>query len=257
MRKYSLIGTVFIVLLSISGCTKNESQTVELTISAAASLHDALTEIKGNFEKDHKEITLHINIGGSGALKQQILQGAPADLYLSAAQDHFSELTQKGLIEADKQVELLSNKLVLITNKNNTKSLVNLVDLKMDKINKIAIGIPESVPAGMYAKQTLQNIAIWEIVEPKLVQTKDVRQVLAYVETENVDAGLVYQTDAMASSKIKIVATANEQNHDPIIYPAGIIKNSKHQKEALLFFDYLQSESAKSIFKKFGFTVLD
>lgn len=257
MKKCSLIGLAFIIFLSITACTKKESQSVELTISAAASLNDALTEIKDNFEEEHKEITLHFNIGGSGALKQQILQGAPADLFLSAAQDHLNELIQKGMIEKNKQVDLLSNQLVLITNKNNTESLADFADLKTDKINKIAIGIPESVPAGMYAKQTLQNLALWDIVEPKLVQTKDVRQVLTYVETGNVDAGLVYLTDAKASSKINIVATAHQQNHDLIIYPAGIINNSHHQKEAQLFLDYLQSETAKSIFKKYGFTVLD
>jgi molybdate transport system substrate-binding protein len=257
MRKRSLIGLGILVLLLISACSKTESKSVELTISSAASLHEALTEIKGQFEKEHKEITLLINIGSSGALKQQILQGAPADLFLSAAQDHFKELTQVGLIEESKQVELLSNQLVLITNNDNPKSLTDLADLKLNSINKIAIGIPESVPAGMYAKQTLQNLALWDIVEPKLVQTKDVRQVLTYVETGNVDAGLVYLTDAKASRRIKIVAAINEQNHDPIIYPAGIIKSSEHQKEALLFFNYLQSETAKSIFKKFGFTVLD
>lgn len=257
MKKWFLIGFVIIVFLSTTACTKNEPESVELTISAASSLHDALTEIKENFEAEHKQVSLLFNIGGSGALKQQILQGAPADLFLSAAEDHFNELIQKGMIEDNKQVDLLSNQLVLITNKDNTKSLAYFADLKTDKINKIAIGIPESVPAGMYAKQTLQNLALWDIVEPKLVQTKDVRQVLAYVETGNVDAGLVYLTDAKASSKINIVAAANEQNHDAIIYPAGILKDSHHQKEAELFLDFLQSETAKSIFKKYGFTVLD
>lgn len=121
----------------------------------------------------------------------------------------------------------------------------------------VALGTPESVPAGMYAKQTLQYLNLWESLQSKMIQTKEVRQVLTYVETGNVDAGIVYMTDVKTSDKVKVVAAAEERDHDPIIYSAGIIKASVHKKEASLFYNYLQSKKARTIFKKYGFKVLD
>lgn len=260
MKKIFLSGMAILAILYLSACTNKEvsqEQKVEITISAAASLNDALTEIKGDFEKENKQITLLFNIGGSGALKQQILQGAPVDIFLSAAHSQFNELTQKGLIDKQDQVDLLTNQLVLITNNDKPATLTHFTDLQHGAIETFAIGTPESVPAGMYARQTLQNLGVWDSVQPKVIQTKDVRQVLTYVETGNVDAGIIYMTDVKVSDKVKVVAVADEQTHDRIIYPAGIIKNSQHKKQATLFLNYLQSESAKVIFEKYGFTVLE
>ncbi|MFP7299977.1 molybdate ABC transporter substrate-binding protein [Neobacillus niacini] len=259
MKKLFLVGLTF-VLICLPACSPKElSQTkpVELTISAAASLNESLIEIKETFEKENKKIKILYNTGGSGALKQQILQGAPVDLFLSASHDHFNELIQAGLIDEQKQIELLGNQLVLITNKENPAPLNGFSDLTNNKIKKIAIGIPESVPAGKYAKQTLQNAGIWEQIQPQVIQTKDVRQVLTYVETGNVDAGIVYMTDVKVSDKVNVTAVADAKSHDSIIYPAGIIKSTLNKKEAEIFLDYLQSNTAKETFEKFGFIVLD
>jgi molybdate transport system substrate-binding protein len=260
MRKLFLVGLAIFLLIGICACSsKEQDQTkpVELTISAAASLNEALNELKKSFEKEHPYIKLFYNIGGSGALKQQILQGAPVDLFLSASHDQFSELAQEGLIEEQYQVDLLGNQLVLITNNKNSAQLNGFSDLTNNQVSKIAIGMPESVPAGKYAKQTLQHIGIWEQIQPAVIQTKDVRQVLTYVETGNVDVGIVYMTDVKVSDKVKVVAIADEQTHDSIIYPAGIINSSANKKEAKLFLNFLQSSSAKKIFEKYGFKVLD
>jgi molybdate transport system substrate-binding protein len=260
MKNIILVCMAIFLLIALSACSPKESQraeTVELTISAAASLNEALVEIKKNFENENPQIKLLYNIGGSGALKQQILQGAPVDLFLSAAHDPFNELTQEGLIDKQTQVDLLGNQLVLVTNKENPANINEFSDLKHHQINKIAIGIPQSVPAGKYAKQTLENLGLWETLEPLIIQTKDVRQALTYVETGNVDAGIVYMTDVYVSDKVKVVATADEQTHDSIIYPAGIIKSSANKEEAELFLSYLQGKTAKTIFKKYGFIVLD
>jgi molybdate transport system substrate-binding protein len=260
MKNPILVGMAIFLLIALSSCSTREpqqSEPIELTISAAASLNEALIEIKKNFENENPQIKLLYNIGGSGALKQQILQGAPVDLFLSAAIDPFDELTQKGLIDKQTQVDLLSNQLVLVTNKENPANINGFSDLKLNQINKIAIGIPESVPAGKYAKQTLDNLGLWEHLEPIVIQTKDVRQALTYVETGNVDAGIVYMTDVYVSDKVKVVATADEQTHDSIIYPAGIIKSSANKKEAELLLSYLQGKTAKTIFEKYGFKVLD
>ncbi|MFJ5757547.1 molybdate ABC transporter substrate-binding protein [Neobacillus sp. NPDC093182] len=260
MKNPILVGMVICLLFALSACSPKESkqtEPVELTISAAASLNEALIEIKENFENENPQMKILYNIGGSGALKQQILQGAPVDLFLSAAHDPFNELTQKGLIDKKTQVDLLRNQLVLVTNKDNPASINGFSDLKSNQINKIAIGIPESVPAGKYAKQTLENLGLWDTLEPIVIQTKDVRQALTYVETGNVDAGIVYMTDAYVSDKVKVVAAADEQTHDAIIYPAGIIKSSANKHEAESFLSYLQGKTAKTIFEKYGFIVLD
>jgi molybdate transport system substrate-binding protein len=258
--------TTLILLLSIflSSCSVTQSnsakkgtKTVEITISAAASLNDALSEMKTDFEKKNPQIHLLFNLGGSGTLQQQILQGAPVDLFISAAKNQFDDLIQKDIIQKKDSSLLLGNDLVLISNKTNNLKIKSFYSLQKATIKKIAIGTPESVPAGMYAKQTLQNLGVWDKIEKKVIPTKDVRQVLTYVETGNVDAGMVYKTDAKISDKVMIVDVANEQSHDPIVYPAGIIKTSQHQKEAKQFFQYLISNSARTIFEKYGFQVLD
>jgi len=250
-----------LVIMTLFGCSnrtiKQKPSEVSLTVSAAASLDGVLQEIKTDFEKKNKHITLLFNLGGSGALKQQILQGAPTDLFISAAKEQFDELLEKKLIDKQDQIDLLTNQLVLITNKKNPSTLKGFADLKKDKIKKIAIGTPESVPAGMYALQSLQHLNLWDTIEKKVVQTKDVRQVLTYVETNNVDAGIVYMTDVKISDKVKVVQVADAKTHDPIIYPAGIITSTTHKKETSLFYEYLKSNTAKTIFEKYGFKVLD
>lgn len=263
MRKLFL--TVFISLITsallLSGCSGNSTKPaskVEITVSAAASLNDALTKIKSNYEKKHKNITISLNLGGSGALEQQILQGAPADLFISAGEKQFNDLQQKGLIDSKKNTNLLKNQLVLVTNKSKPANLTSFADLVKDNVNKVAIGTPEAVPAGLYAMQTLQHEGIWDALnsKDKLVRTKDVRQVLTFVETGNVDAGIVYMTDAKVSKKVKIIASAKENTHEPITYPTGVIKASKHHAEANDFFDYLTSKDAKTVFEQFGFEAI-
>ncbi|MCM3116071.1 molybdate ABC transporter substrate-binding protein [Neobacillus sp. MER 74] len=257
--KKPLIYSLILLLLVLSGCSaKPEEQNqkvsdkkVELTISAAASLQDALNEITATFEKEHPNVKVNYNFGASGALAQQISQGAPVDLFFSAAEDKFDQLVQDGLIEESKGTDLVGNELVLVVPNDAKKEIKGFEDLT--KSDKISIGTPEAVPAGQYAKETLENVNVWKAMEDKVVYAKDVRQVLTYVETNNVDAGIVYKTDALVSQKVKVVATAAEDTHAPIIYPLGVIKNSKHLKEAQLFYDYLQNETALKTFEKFGF----
>nr|WP_323653562.1 molybdate ABC transporter substrate-binding protein [Lysinibacillus xylanilyticus] len=233
------------------GSNNKVNEPVELTISAAASLQDSLEELQKNYENEHANIKITFNFGGSGALQQQILEGAPVDLFFSAAEDKFDELIQKDLIDKKQGTDLLANELVLIVPKKNDKHIQSFKDLT--KVDKIAVGTPETVPAGKYGIETLKNMNLWENVESKVVYTKDVRQVLTYTETENVEVGLVYKTDALVSEKVDVVATAKEDTHTPIIYPVGIIKDSKHAKEAEDFYHYLQSEQAMKVFKKYGF----
>jgi molybdate transport system substrate-binding protein len=264
MKKKIINGFMVIIFIFLPACSTNKSEKeanqhtkIEITISSAASLSTALMEIKTQFENTNKQLSLLYNFGGSGALKQQIIQGAPVDLFISASKDQFDVLIKNKLIAPENQMDLLSNQLVLITNKEKPALLNSFKDLQKIEINKVALGTPASVPAGMYAQQTLKKVGIWNEIQTKIIQTKDVRQVLTYVETNSVDAGFVYMTDVKNSDKVKVIMVADERSHDPIIYSAGIIKPSAKKKEVSLFYDYLQTTTARAIFEKHGFKVLD
>jgi molybdate transport system substrate-binding protein len=241
----------FLTVLTSCGANSDTKGT-ELTVSAAASLREALEEAGKTYSNQNPDIKIIYNFGGSGSLQQQISQGAPVDLFVSAAQDQFNVLMSKQLIDQNHNVKLLKNQLVLITQKDN-KNLHSVKSLTDAEISRIAIGTPETVPAGMYAKQALLSLGLWEDIEQKLIPTKDVRQVLSYVETKNVEAGIVYKTDAMVSDQVRIIPFQKEALHDPIIYPAGVIAGTKHKEEASRFLDFLKGKEAMEIFEKYGF----
>lgn len=252
---------LLLMLIGILGACSNpetkpnapKEKTVELTISAAASLKDALTQIQRTYEKEHKNIELHYNFGASGTLQQQISQGAPVDLFFSAAEDKFDALVDEGMISKKNGTDLVGNELVLVVPKGSENRVNNLDDLAKIDVKKISIGTPDAVPAGQYAKEAFEKTKTWSKVESKIVYAKDVRQVLSYVETGNVDAGLVYKTDALISKKAEIAATVDPNTHSPIIYPVGIIKNTKHSKEAKEYYQFLQSKQAIKILEDYGF----
>ncbi|HAP31799.1 MAG TPA: molybdate ABC transporter substrate-binding protein [Firmicutes bacterium] len=225
----------------------------ELTISAAASITDVLEELKLYYEEKSVH-TLVMNYGSSGALQQQIEQGAPADVFISAAERQMNALQEQGLIYTESRVDLLENDVVLIVPAARAdKGIQNFASLAGEAVRLLAIGNPESVPAGRYAKEALSSLGLWETLEQKLVLAKDVRQVLAYVETGNVDAGIVYKTDALTSTAVKVVDTAPAGSHVPVIYPAAIVANSGKRLAAEDFMAFLQSDQAEEIFEKHGF----
>jgi molybdate transport system substrate-binding protein len=245
-----------IVLFVLSGCSEADQTKTEITISSAASLKDAMTEIKELYEKQNNDVSILMNFGSSGTLKMQIEQGGPADLFFSASEDHFDDLLDKGMIKSNSHKKLLSNSLVLIT-PINQNSLENVSDLTKEKIKNIAIGIPESVPAGRYSKEVLVALGIWGNLEDKVIYTKDVRQALTYIETGNVDAGIVYKTDAMGSKKVKKVFEIDNKLHSPINYPVGVLEGTKYEKEAIAFYQFLQGKTARKVFIKNGFQIMD
>jgi molybdate transport system substrate-binding protein len=230
-------------------------ETVELTISAAASLTDAMKEIETNYELAHPYIELNFNFGASGALQQQIEQGAPADVFVSAATKNMNALVDEKLIASGDQKNLLQNSLVAIIPADSSNTVTSEKDLTADSIKTVAIGIPESVPAGTYAKEALTNAKLWDQLEGKLVQGKDVRQVLQYVETGNADAGFVYKTDALTSDQVKIAFEVDKNSYTPANYPVGIIEGTKHRTEAEQFYTYLQTPEVLDVFAKYGFSI--
>lgn len=228
---------------------------VNLTISAAASLTDAMKDIQTAYAKEQKDVTLTLNFGSSGSLQQQIEQGAPVDIFMSAAAKQMDNLEAKDLIVKESRQNLLKNKMVLVASKN-SKGIEKLDDLATDKVKIIAIGDPASVPAGKYAQEVLTYYGLWDKVQSKLVLAKDVRQVLAYVEAGNAEAGFVFLTDAGISKEVKTVLIADEKSHSAIVYPVAIIKDSKNSKEAADLIRFMSSDKGQAVFEKYGFTVV-
>jgi molybdate transport system substrate-binding protein len=228
-----------------------------LLVSAAASLQDALAVVQTDFEAEHPTIAINYNFGSSGALQQQIEQGAPVDVFISAGVSQMDALEAKDLLLPDTRTDLLSNRLVLITPADSTLALTGLSDLTQAQVERISVGEFRSVPAGQYAEQVLSNLGILAELQPKLVFANNVRGVLAAVESGNVDAGIVYATDAAISDQVTVVATASENLHSPIIYPLAIVSDTTSPDAARTFVDYLASDAAKGVFEDFGFTVLD
>jgi molybdate transport system substrate-binding protein len=246
-------GLLAILLLYMGDKDEESTQRIELIVSAAASLQDSLELLHTKYAAGHPNIDLIFNYGSSGTLQQQIEQGAPVDLFISAGQKQMDGLINLKLI--DKSQTILKNELVVIVASGSKKDWSSIQVLTSDEISKIAIGQPESVPAGLYAQQTLKALGLWDSVQKKLVYAKDVRQVLNYVETGNAEAGIVYETDAQHSTKSIIAEYLDSETHQPIVYPAGILNTSNHPEEALAFYNYLTSKEAQSIFSGFGFKV--
>lgn len=253
----------FLLILSLAGCggTNQPSTNVakveptEIMVSAAASMKDALTDLQKTYAEKTPEVKLTFVFGGSGTLQQQIEQGAPADLFISAGKTQMDALEQKNLLVKESKVDLVGNELVLVTGKDNTK-VKSLEDLTKSDVTQISIGTPESVPAGKYAQESLTNLKLWDVLKPKFVLAKDVTQVLNYVETGNVEAGLVYQSDAQGSTKVKVVTVVPANSHKAIAYPAAVITATKNKQAAEDFLKYLQSSEAQQVFVKYGFKTL-
>ena len=228
---------------------------VELQVSAAASLTDAMKELGGMYEKEHGNTKLVFNFGSSGALQQAIENGGAVDVFVSAAQKQMNALDEKKLLADGTRVDLLVNHIVLITAKD---SKLNLPDFKAvldPKIKHIALGEPKGVPVGQYSEEVFTKLGILDQVKERAVYGSDVRQVLAWVETGDADAGVVYATDAAISDKVKVAAVAPADTHKPIVYPAAVLKDAKNMNEAKDFLAFLQTDVAKKIFEKYGFTV--
>ncbi len=229
------------------------SQT-NLIVSAAVSLKDALDEIKRSYQQKASTTSLTYNLGASGALMQQIQNGAPADVFISAAKKQMDILEKGGELLPNTRRDLVKNQLVLIVPKGSQKA-TSFASLSDGAIQRVAIGEPRSVPAGQYAEQVLQKLKIYDALKPKFVYANTVRQVLAAVESGSADAGIVYLTDANSSQQVTVAAIAAETDHAPIVYPIAVLKNSKNPQAAKEFVQFLESDSGKSIFKKYGFIV--
>ena len=257
MKKQYIIFMLGFVLLLTSCSTNNDTEATEqpkeLTISAAASLTDAMDELKEIYEAEHN-VELTFNFAGSGKLAHQIQQGAPVDVFISANENWLDTLLEGGLIDADSTTDVTGNKLVLIAEKDTTLAYDSFSDINVKELSNIAVGKPESVPAGEYTQKALEAIDKWEEIEPYIVYAKDVRQVLTYVETGNAEIGFVYESDALSSDKVEILTESNPNEHDPIIYPGGVTTETEQEEVAEDFLAFMTSDEAQEILETYGFT---
>ena len=224
----------------------------KVTVFAAASLTNAVSDIANAYEKD-QHVAIQTSFASSSTLAKQIEKGAPAEIFISADTQWMHYLQDKNLVKAGSSVNLLGNQLVLIAPKGKSFKVEMAKDFNIAAVfsGKLCTGDLASVPAGIYAKQSLKYLNWWDSVKTRIVGMQDVRAALVFVERAECDAGVVYATDARVSSKVETVAVFPAGSHEPILYPLALLNNASH--DAVNFYRYLKSEQAKAIFAKYGF----
>jgi molybdate transport system substrate-binding protein len=229
----------------------------DLTVFAAASLTDAMKDISVQWARTGRP-KLRLSFGSSSTLARQIEQGAPANLYASADLKWMEFLAEKQLIVAETRRDLLSNDLVLVVPADRPKHVVIGPGLDIRGLlganGRIATGDPKHVPVGIYAEQALRKLGLWDAVEPRLARTDDVRQALLLVERGEAPAGIVYATDAAASTSVMIAGTFPANSHDPVTYPFAVVK-AGDTPDARALMTYLSGPQTREIFAKRGFKV--
>jgi len=239
----------------VAGLATQAQAADKITVFAAASLTNAMQDIAAQYQKE-KGVQVVSSFASSSTLARQIEQGAPADLFISADQQWMDYSISKQQIVESTRYTLLGNELVLVAAKASKIDKVEIDDktqwTKLLGDSRLAVGDPDHVPAGIYAKEALQKLGAWSTLEPKLARASDVRGALALVEREEAPLGIVYGSDAIASKKVKVVGTFPASSHKPVEYPMAIVKD--HEKpEVRAFYDYLKTPAASAIFKQYGF----
>lgn len=282
MKKRSkAIATLLALAVSMTACltgcgrtntntNADASEKTELVVFAAASMTETLNQIKTDYEAQHKDITLTYNFDSSGTLKTQIQESATCDVFISAAQKQMDQLDaskdntanpeQLDFINSDSRMDLLENKVVLVVPENNPKNINSFDDLK-SKLESgdvlLAMGNSD-VPVGQYTQKILQYFGLDEKAladAGEITYGSNVKEVTTQVSEGSADCGIVYYTDAY-SAGLKVVGEATEEMCGKTIYPAAVMKNSQHPKEAQEFLDYLHGDAATQVFEKVGFVAV-
>jgi molybdate transport system substrate-binding protein len=247
-----LVAGALLAALWVSGAYAAENAAVQ--VSAAISMKDALTRLKDIYSAGNPGSAVQFNFGSSGMLQKQIEEGAPVDLFISAGKKQMDELAARGLLVPESRSNLLGNELVLIVAREKKKVIKTFADLS--KAKSISIGQPETVPAGKYGKESLVSMKLWDKVDKKIVFAKDVRQVLAYVDSGNVDAGIVYKSDTAALKTGQVAAVAPKNSHSAIVYPMALVRASKNRDGAKKFMIFLKTPEAAKVFSEYRFIPL-
>lgn len=226
----------------------------DIIVSAASSLTNAFNDIGKEFEKANPSHKVLFNFAGSGALLQQIARGAPVDVFASADQDTMDKADAQNLILRSSRTDFTRNTLVVVVPADADFTLVDLEGLRSASIKRIAIGNPETVPAGKYAKAVLEASNLWNTLKPRMINTQNVRQSLDYVARGEVDAGFVYATDALAM-RGKVTPVFNVSTKTSITYPIAVVKGNGKENLAIRFVEFVKSEAAQKILRQYSFSL--
>lgn len=271
-KKSLILLTSLLLIFSLAGCAKKDapveenevvqenttnetSEKTDLTIAAAASLTDVMEDIKVLYEKDNTDTNLLFTFNGSGALQAQIEEGAPIDVFISAAEKQMNALEESENIMVDTRKTLLENKVVLIKPVDSDLGITTFEELNLDEVSKLAIGDPASVPVGQYSEEIFENLGLTESIQDKLVLASDVRTVLTWVENKETDLGIVYATDAFTTDQVEIITEAPEGSHKPVTYPVAVVTDTANEEMAKNFVDFLSTDEVKEIFESYGFVM--
>jgi len=253
-RIFSLLTAIVLCAALLAGCAKKTTAPVTLNVFAAASLTEALNEIAVLYKAAKPEVTLSFNFQSSGTLQTQIESGAEADLFLSAGQKQMNALAGTYIDDATRK-DLLVNSVVLVVPNGSAKGISSFQDCLTAKVSLMALGNSD-VPVGQYAEEVFKFLNGWDVVSAKASLGANVKEVLSQVETGSVDCGVVYSTDAATSNGVTVVADAPTGSHQPVVYPAAVIKGSPNAEAAKAFLDYLSTPEAAAVFEKIGFKVI-
>lgn len=250
--KKQIVLLLFVISL-LTSCTASENrEDTTLRIAAAISLQDALSEIEKAFAKTNA-LDIEYQFGSSGTLARQIEKGMDVDVFLSSNERWMDDLEEKEFIQPESRTTIVKNELVLVTNQNEPVTYERFSDIDIADLGRVAVGNPATVPAGEYTEEALVSLESWDEWESNFIFAKDVRQVLSYVESGNVDHGFVYRSDAEANNELTVVATVPSGYHTAIVYPGAIVRDSANKKAAEEFLEFLHTETAQEIFETFGF----
>ncbi|MDR1494255.1 MAG: molybdate ABC transporter substrate-binding protein [Planctomycetaceae bacterium] len=258
MKTSSTSVLLLFAVLFLTGC--GQSHPKEIHLAAGAGLKETLNELIVEYKKIAPDVVVIPNYEASGKLQQQIENGAPVDVFISANQDKMNLLEEKKLLIAGTRKNLVKNEIVLIVPKNRETVIQNFDDLGTEKLrNKgLAIGDPKVVPAGQYAVEIFDSLGMTDKVTPKTVLAQNVKAVLTYTVQGEVDAGVVYKTDAITMlDHVVVVAVAPEESHTPAIFPAAVVTTGNNPDSGKEFLKFLFSPEAAVIFQKNGYTMAE
>jgi len=247
-RREALLGALILLSVTVTPLAR----AADLMVAAAASLTNAFTEIGKAYEKTAPGTRVLFTFAASGQLLQQISRGAPIHVFASADLETMDRAEKEKLIKRSSRVNFAANRLLVILPGDSTLGISNLSDLAKPEVQRIALGTPDSVPAGRYAKEALDKARLWNQLSPKLIFTQNVRQSLDYVFRGEVDAGFVYATDA-AISPVKVRTAFEVPLQSPILYPIAAVVGFGNEDRAADFIAFVRSESGQAILAKYGF----
>lgn len=272
MRKELIVLLVLLGVFLAIGCTENgneaqnetvtpvteeapvsEQESETITVSAAASLTEAFTDMESRFETENPGVDVNFNFAGSGNLRTQIEEGAPVDVFASADEKNMNILAGEQLIDNSTRKDFAQNSLVLIVPATSDLNITGIEDLVNPEVEKIAVGNPDTVPVGNYTRNSLTEADLLNKTENKFVLAEDVKQVLTYVERGEVDAGFVYMTDAKTAEPGKIKIVSNVTVSTPISYPIAVVSASENKENAQEFVDFVTGEEGQEILEEYGF----